>query len=242
MNTSTLKTTYFIGLDLGQMSDYTALSVVAKVKRWTGSGPPPGSRDYEQMTQYERACYSRGTWELVEYQVRHLERFRLGTPYPRIVERVREIQASPTLKDQPAGRDRPVYVVADATGVGRPVIDLMKARGVKDLYAITITAGNTVNRGWKEYHAPKRDLVSVLQVLLQNEKLRIAEALPEAAVLRAELQNFRVKISLETGHDSYEAWREREHDDLVLSLALPCWLAETNEPADWSEGYPIVKN
>ena len=171
--------------------------------------------------------------------MRHLERFRLGTPYPRIVERVREIQASPALKDQPGGRDRPVYVVADATGVGRPVIDLMRERAVKDLYAITITAGNAVTRGPYEYHVPKRDLVSVLQVLLQNEKLRIAEALPEAAVLRAELENFRVKTSLETGHDSYEAWRERDHDDLVLSLALPCWLAETHEPADGS--YVIAK-
>jgi len=29
-----------------------------------------------------------------------------------------------------------------------------------------------------------------------------------------------------TGHDSYEAWREGDHDDIVLSLAVACWSAE----------------
>jgi hypothetical protein len=40
-----------------------------------------------------------------------------------------------------------------------------------------------------------------------------------------ELLNFRVKISL-SGHDTYEAWREQEHDDLVLAVGLAAWLAE----------------
>jgi len=28
------------------------------------------------------------------------------------------------------------------------------------------------------------------------------------------------------GHDSYGAWREGAHDDLLLSVALACWAAE----------------
>jgi hypothetical protein len=28
------------------------------------------------------------------------------------------------------------------------------------------------------------------------------------------------------GHEIYEAWRESEHDDLVLSFALAAWVAE----------------
>jgi hypothetical protein len=67
---------------------------------------------------------------------------------------------------------------------------------------------------------PKRELVSVAQVALQTGRLKIAASLAEAATLTNELMNFKVKISLETAHDSYGAWREGTHDDLVLALAL----------------------
>ena len=43
--------------------------------------------------------------------------------------------------------------------------------------------------------------------------------------LKKELLNFRVKINISTSHDSYEAWREGDHDDLVLAVALACWRA-----------------
>ncbi|MDD1753960.1 MAG: hypothetical protein LUQ38_12840 [Methanotrichaceae archaeon] len=45
--------------------------------------------------------------------------------------------------------------------------------------------------------------------------------------MQGELLNFKVKIDPQTAHDSYSAWRESEHDDLVLSVALACWYAET---------------
>jgi hypothetical protein len=35
-----------------------------------------------------------------------------------------------------------------------------------------------------------------------------------------------VKINISTAHDSYEAWWEGDHDELVLSVALPCWAGE----------------
>jgi hypothetical protein len=65
-------------------------------------------------------------------------------------------------------------------------------------------------------------------VLLQTRRLRWATSLPEAVTLKAELNNFKAKISL-SGHDSYGAgddWRENNHDDLVLSVALGCWYGE----------------
>ena len=74
-------------------------------------------------------------------------------------------------------------------------------------------------------NVPKRELVSTIQVLLQTKRLRIPSLLPEAQVLLEEMTNFQVKISL-TGHDSYGAWREGTHDDLLLAVALACWAAE----------------
>lgn len=49
--------------------------------------------------------------------------------------------------------------------------------------------------------------------------------MPVATKLVEEFLNFRVKINLNTGYDSYEAWREGIHDDLVLSVALACFTA-----------------
>jgi hypothetical protein len=69
---------------------------------------------------------------------------------------------------------------------------------------------------------PKRDLITATLVLLQNGHLKIAEILPLKDVLIKELLNFRVKINISTAHDSYEAWREGDHDDLVLCVALSC--------------------
>ena len=38
--------------------------------------------------------------------------------------------------------------------------------------------------------------------------------------------NLKVKINIATGHHSYEAWREGDHDDLVLAVAMACWCGE----------------
>ena len=43
--------------------------------------------------------------------------------------------------------------------------------------------------------------------------------------LHEELLNFKRKIDLRSAHDSYELWRESDHDDLVLATALACWWA-----------------
>lgn len=38
-----------------------------------------------------------------------------------------------------------------------------------------------------------------------------------------------MKVNVSTGHDSYEAWREGDHDDLVLAAALAAWKAHKGE-------------
>ena len=46
-----------------------------------------------------------------------------------------------------------------------------------------------------------------------------------AEVLTKELLTFKVKITT-AGNETFEAWRERDHDDLVLALAVALWYAE----------------
>jgi hypothetical protein len=64
-----------------------------------------------------------------------------------------------------------------------------------------------------------------LQVLLESGQLKIAYTLEHAETLKRELLNFRVKVNVSSGHDSYDAWREGDHDDLVLAAALAAWKA-----------------
>ena len=42
------------------------------------------------------------------------------------------------------------------------------------------------------------------------------------------MQNFRVTIDPHTAHDSYSHWRENQHDDLLLSLAMLLWWGESH--------------
>jgi len=190
-------TSFYLGLDLGQAQDYTALVVVER-KEFRYKAKPD------------------------EYHIRHLERPKLGTPYPAIVERVQNLLKS----DQLWGR---TALVVDKTGVGAPVVDMFRKAGLRPV-AITITGGNSVSKDGAGYHVPKRDLVSTLQVLFQAGRLKVAAELPEARLLVEELLNFKVKINVKTAHDSYEAWREGIHDDLVLAVALACWYGERRQP------------
>jgi hypothetical protein len=163
------------------------------------------------------------------HALRHLHRYPLRTSYPEIVESVTEV-----LGRAPLSEHRTTLMV-DATGVGRPVVELLRRQRLRaQLTAVTITGGTTVTEDTFGIHVPKRDLVSALQVLLQSGALHIARDLPLASTLITELQGFRVRISA-TGHDSYAAgedWRSAPHDDLVLAVALAAWQA-AQPPKRW---------
>jgi hypothetical protein len=155
------------------------------------------------------------------YHVRHIERLPLGTRYPAIVDRVQALRQTPPLT-------LVTPVVLDRTGVGAPVTDMFGDD--EAVSAITITGGDTVVReSWRHTKVPKRDLVATLVALFHSGRLLIAAGLPEREALLRELLAFRVKVSIE-GHDSYEAWRERDHDDIVLALALATWHAAHPAP------------
>lgn len=190
---------FIISADLGQAFDYTAISIIERVIKGRGALGPDG--------RGERMLY-----------LRHIERPVRGTEYPGIVDRLVEIYRSEPL----AGFEK--AVVIDFTGLGRPVYDLMKKAGFRSsLNAISITGGNDPSYSNGHHNVPKRDLVVNLQVLLQNNQIRIAKGLKEANALIEELANFQTKIS-DSGKDTYNG-RSGVHDDIVLSVAMGAWLA-----------------
>jgi hypothetical protein len=199
---------YIIGNDLGQANDFTALSILEKLRDSTTTFEQKGFEPPTSVTTTRNI-----------FHLRHLQRLKLGTGYPEIVNIVGTM-----LKSLPQARNAPALVV-DATGVGRPVIDMMQKAGLKPV-AITITGGFDETRILSnEWRIPKRNLVSTLAVLLQSGRLKVAPELAQAETFIGELSNFKVKISA-AGHDSYNAWRESIHDDLVLSVALAAWWGE----------------
>ncbi len=194
----------YLGLDLGQANDFSALTIAERDRR-------PRYRDEPRDDVPAK------------YRIGHLQRFALKTPYPAIVAQVA------TLVRDLAGRTPVPHLrlVVDATGVGRPVVDLLRQERLPAaLIDVTITGGDSVTHEGRTYRVPKRDLVSTVQVALQSERLKIAQQLPDAQILTRELLAFQVKISAETAHDSYGAWREGAHDDLVLATALAIWYGE----------------
>jgi hypothetical protein len=179
-----------MGLDLGQVSDYSAAVVLDRQQQ--GSEP-------------------------ATYSVVLAHRWDLGTPYPRIVGGLQHHLSRPEM----AGH----RLCVDYTGVGRPCVDMLLQAGLP-CTPVSIHGGVHESHHIGNWSVPKRSLVATVQVLLQSGRLTFARGLPLLTVLQAELVNFRQKIDPQTAHDSYSAWRERDHDDLVLALALAAWLGE----------------
>ena len=201
-----LRSDFFTGLDVGQSQDPTALAVV----EWA-----------EEAGEWDPA-----TWayrKMTALRLRYLERLPLGTPYPELVDRAILVACSESIRERR-------HLVVDATGVGRPVVDLLRrSRAECRLWPVVITGGHTV--GWTDgyYTVPKRDLIVGLQVMIQRERLQVAAGLREWPALVREMGQMKVRVTRE-GREQFGAWREGEHDDLVLAVALACWAAGRVHP------------
>jgi hypothetical protein len=122
-----------------------------------------------------------------------------------------------------------VELLVDKTGVGRGVTDLLKERGLK-YTGIVIHGGESTHSAAGDYHVPKKDLVAALEVPFDRGTLKIAQGLELCPVLKEELQAFRRKQNPKTAHVSFEHWRDSDHDDLVLAVAMACWGATSRWP------------
>ncbi len=148
------------------------------------------------------------------FAVRHLERFAAGASYTAMAERAADVVGRLSASD--------VLTVLDVTGVGRPVLALFHRHGL-DPFPVTVMAGGRPTLAHGEYTIPKGDLISLLQIALHDERLKIAGALPDAGTLRAELVNFRPTV---TATADSEAWRDGAHDDMVFAVAVAAFVAE----------------
>lgn len=227
------KLEYWMGLDVGQAADPSAVAVLKRVL-------VPDGEPFETMA-YPIGVESPKPRPVLRQPVRcvyhivHLDRPPLRTPLNSIADGVvtRLKRLAPT---------NPVYearhtvgLTVDATGVGRGVVDDIWRRVREDidpkrdprvnLIPANITGGSQSRRdeyGW--WNIPKKELIFSGGVApLQDGRLKWSKLIPERKVLEKELLNYRLNVNISTGHMSFEPWREGEHDDLLFAVCLAGW-------------------
>jgi len=190
----------FLGLDLGQRRDHSAIAIVRRdeqVRPW-------GETIFEGLS------------------LLYVRRIPLGTSYPQVVEIVRAAVNQPELRGN-------CEIVVDATGVGAPVVEMLRTAGLAcPIASVTITGGEKESIrecfGGSECNVPKRDLIAALQVSLEKNQFRIASDISDLGSLVEELVNVR-NVARESGRERIGADRAGEHDDLVIAVSLAAWKA-----------------
>ena len=216
---------HLIGLDVGRMRNPSALAVAARWYRY------PQEEELPKPQQYEFGvlpAVKRGIEELERmYTITDLFRFPLKTEYAKIEEVVAAIWDRPIIS---SGRR---IVIADQTGVGAPVVEGIRRRGVR-VIGINITGGLTVNQPEENvYNVPKAALVTQFVSVFERGRVKIAidPNNSEAVEFKEQLAVFGYKLNRETGQVSYESLEAQMDDDLVIAVALPIWYAEAIVPS-----------
>lgn len=203
----------YLGIDLGKERDPSAIVQIGVARMPTGK--PLRMEDH--------------------YLVAGAERVPLGTPYSGVVDRACALSRSPELSDyDEQGAEVPALdtVVIDGTGVGNAIVEDFRAAWQSGrlrcgrVLAVTITGGQRISPGEGRVGVPKKDLCGVVQRHIEQRTLIIDPTLEHAHLLRKELRAFHHKTDKKTGSESFEAWREGDHDDLVLGTGLALWWAD----------------
>lgn len=228
---------FILGVDFGQKADFSAVVIAEypqiRSEKWRyATGPKhlylstlstSAAVDAVRSGEYVQPDPGDKSWPL---HVIHVDRWHRGTPYPTIVGDVGNMVDS-----LQAGIGKiPVATIVDATGVGVAIVDLLNERNIRHL-ACTITGGTIVNyeQDRRSVSVPKRDLVMSAVAMLETGRLRWPagrEAM--IGVMEDELRNFQMKYSV-AGNELFEADR-KEHDDLVLALAMATWFVSSGGP------------
>lgn len=188
-----------VGLDLGQQNDYTVLS-------------------YMFVTRPKEALHNKGLKRRNSYIIKAVSVVPLNTPYPNIVSWIVNLANTNFSKYN-------YTIVVDYTGVGRPIVDMIRQQDIK-VVAVNTTGGHKTT--WKtsyEVNVPKKDIVTSLKASLEDNRAKFAEGLPNYHDdIVKEFINFQEKIS-NSINLQYEG-KHGYHDDIVMSIGLAIWYGE----------------
>jgi hypothetical protein len=178
--------------------------------------------EVRQRRERSAVCVAELEWrpdeeqgELPHYLIRHLERLPPGTSFPALARRLGEIARSVEAR----GGDHP-SVYANATGLGEPVIGLLrKASAWLSLTACYLTHGDRlIQEDRRVVRVGKAYLVAKMQTFLQTGQLHLLRT-EEAETLRRELLDFEIRVEPDA-NERYGAFPVGTQDDLVNALGL----------------------
>lgn len=201
---------HLIGVDLGRQNDFAAPVIfedelIVEPVTIMPDGVPPRYQDVPISLMRIYNLVDMCQWR--------------GVSYPMIARRIKDITISPLIS-------RDYILVVDATGVGIPVIDMMREQDLFPI-GISITGGNVVTLSEFGYNVPKRDIVVNMQVVFQTERIRIAEELELAGTFRDQLKHYTTPDKLTArGKQTFGNDAEVGNDDLVTSAGIVLWYAE----------------
>ena len=187
----------YLGLDLGQRHDHSALAVLYLHQHYTGR------IDYATRAREVRHVL----------QLKTIRQIPLETPYPDVAQIVRhqlqhfEIEGKAT-------------VIIDAGGPGLPFIDFLTALPLKaGLIKLNITGSGAPRYTSGIYQVTRAQLLTNLKLLLENRSLHI----PDDDLLLTELRGLQSSFQSEADHDdlvmalSLAAWEAAKNWQAVLT-------------------------
>ncbi len=195
---------YILAIDLGCVNDFAAIGLLELDGYIVNKLDP--LRHASDPSRY-----------IATYKLRKLERVPLGTSYPDLIIRIKNLLESPILFNR-------TTLVMDATGVGIGVVQFAIDAGLKPI-GVTFTSGKSVGENDLGYTVPKLDLVMNMILCYESQKVQMSMQLENMEDFIHELKNFKMKKT-NKGNDVAEAGKERDHDDLIIAVALALWYAE----------------
>jgi hypothetical protein len=203
---------YIISVDLGTSVDFTAVAAISK-------------EVYGSQSKDDWSFHDGEFWQepKTTYSLLRIKRLPLGLDYTTIINHIAALKAQ---TDEYCQQFRPYHdsdLVLDATGVGRPVVDMFTKAGFKPV-AITISGGQEpVNHGSRRWSVPRTTLLMGLRTAFEGGELMVNSNQPEAELLKREMGNLAPHYS-PAGNLTFQH-RVGQHDDLTLSLAQGIWWA-----------------
>jgi len=207
---------YAVLVDLAKKRDFTAIVVM--------KDSPQIALGHELLKQPDKVVHY--------YDIVYISQ-RQGMRYHSIVRDIEELMQRANLVEN-------ADLIVDGTGVGEGVVEIMREQGLYPIPIITTGSGSVREvyadaaeifpsihklkmRTLKEIHVPKADLVAAGQLLIQQERVRVAAGLQWAEEARKQFKAFRGKINERTKHKVFEAETEEEHDDIVICYLMGAW-------------------
>jgi hypothetical protein len=205
---------FIVGLDVGQLSDPSAMTVLQRQMRIVEGRLDP---------------YFFAGW---------LERLPLQMPYPAMVKTVRTrlepIGERCALIVDATGVGRGVVDLFREgwTDYDRLTMERVTRPGKPTIIAVTLLT-NALSQPraerWDEWHVSRREVIMAFLLCLQQQRFQGAASLPELHTLIQEAKAFQWKASAKG--EEFDAWTTGHHDDLLLATAVAVWWGQLYAPS-----------